>query len=190
MVGQTCKKGETKSICGTGAFILLNTWDEVVKSQHGLLTILAYKLGPDAPTNYALEGSIAIAGAAVQWLRDGLFIIKSASEIEELAIKVDSTGGVYLVRAFNGLFAQWWREDAHGVLIEMTRFTNRSHIARAMLEGICYQVNDVLDSMHKDASHKGDFLLRVDNGAIVNGLLMQIRVQAFCFQYLILLVDQ
>ncbi|CAN0928365.1 Glycerol kinase [Linum grandiflorum] len=175
MVGQACRKGEAKSTYGTGAFILLNTGEEVVKSKHGLLTTLAYKLGPDAPTNYALEGSIAIAGAAVQWLRDSLCIIKSASEIEELALKVDSTGGVYFVPAFNGLFAPWWREDARGVLIGMTRFTNRSHIARAVLEGICFQVNDVLDSMHKDADHKGDFLLRVDGGATVNSLLMQIQ---------------
>ncbi|XP_027123136.1 glycerol kinase [Coffea arabica] len=182
MLGQACRKGEAKSTYGTGAFILLNTGEETIKSNHGLLSTLAYKLGPKAPTNYALEGSIAIAGAAVQWLRDSLGIISSASEIEELASKVDSTGGVYFVPAFNGLFAPWWRDDARGVCIGITRFTNKSHIARAVLESMCFQVKDVLDSMHKDAgdtgetkNEKGEFLLRVDGGATVNNLLMQIQ---------------
>ncbi|WCJ40503.1 Glycerol kinase [Euphorbia peplus] len=180
MLGQACRKGEAKSTYGTGAFILLNTGEEIIKSKHGLLTTLAYKLGPKAPTNYALEGSIAIAGAAVQWLRDSLGIISSASEIEELAKKVDSTGGVYFVPAFNGLFAPWWRDDARGVCIGITRFTNKSHIARAVLESMCFQVKDVLDSMHKDAGEKGEvknakgeFVLRVDGGATANNLLMQ-----------------
>jgi glycerol kinase len=182
MVGQACRKGEAKSTYGTGAFILLNTGEEAIQSNHGLLSTVAFKLGPDAPANYALEGSIAIAGAAVQWLRDGLGIIKSASEIEDLALQVDSTGGVYFVPAFNGLFAPWWRDDARGVCIGITRFTNKSHIARAVLESMCFQVKDVLDSMHKDAgekgevkNEKGEFLLRVDGGATVNNLLMQIQ---------------
>ncbi|XP_010250262.1 PREDICTED: glycerol kinase-like [Nelumbo nucifera] len=182
MLGQACRTGEAKSTYGTGAFILLNTGKEVVKSSHGLLTTLAYKLGPNAPTNYALEGSIAIAGAAVQWLRDGLGIIKSAAEIEELAAQVDNSGGVYFVPAFNGLFAPWWRDDARGVCIGITRFTSKAHIARAVLESMCFQVKDVLDSMHKDAGEKGEakndkgeFLLRVDGGATVNKLLMQIQ---------------
>ncbi|EOA35035.1 hypothetical protein CARUB_v10020141mg [Capsella rubella] len=182
MLGQACKKGEAKSTYGTGAFILLNTGEVAIKSGHGLLTTLAYKLGPQAQTNYALEGSIAIAGAAVQWLRDSLGIIKSASEIEDLAKMVDSTGGVYFVPAFNGLFAPWWREDARGVCIGITRFTNKSHIARAVLESMCFQVKDVLDSMNKDAgekgsldNEKGEFLLRVDGGATANNLLMQIQ---------------
>ncbi|TMW95298.1 hypothetical protein EJD97_009118 [Solanum chilense] len=182
MVGQSCRKGEAKSTYGTGAFILLNTGEEVVKSNHGLLSTVAYKLGPKAPVNYALEGSIAIAGAAVQWLRDSLGIISSASEIEELASKVSSTGGVYFVPAFNGLFAPWWRDDARGICIGITRFTNKSHIARAVLESMCFQVKDVLDSMHKDAgkkdeakSDKTEFLLRVDGGATINNLLMQIQ---------------
>ncbi|KAF2323139.1 hypothetical protein GH714_033607 [Hevea brasiliensis] len=126
------------------------------------------------------EGSIAIAGAAVQWLRDSLGIISSASEIEELAKQVESTGGVYFVPAFNGLFAPWWRDDARGVCIGITRFTNKAHIARAVLESMCFQVKDVLESMHKDAGEKGEhrnakgeFLLRVDGGATVNNLLMQ-----------------
>lgn len=183
MLGQACKKGEAKSTYGTGAFILLNTGEVPIKSGHGLLTTLAYKLGPQAQTNYALEGSIAIAGAAVQWLRDSLGIIKSASEVEDLAAMVDSTGGVYFVPAFNGLFAPWWREDARGVCIGITRFTNKSHIARAVLESMCFQVKDVLDSMNKDAgekgslnNEKGEFLLRVDGGATANNLLMQIQV--------------
>ncbi|KAG8643726.1 hypothetical protein MANES_11G060600v8 [Manihot esculenta] len=182
MLGQACRKGEAKSTYGTGAFILLNTGENVIHSKHGLLTTLAFKLGPKAPTNYALEGSIAIAGAAVQWLRDSLGIISSASEIEELAKQVDSTGGVYFVPAFNGLFAPWWRDDARGVCIGITRFTNKSHIARAVLESMCFQVKDVLDSMHKDAGEKGEnrnakgeFLLRVDGGATVNNLLMQLQ---------------
>ncbi|KAE8709149.1 Glycerol kinase [Hibiscus syriacus] len=182
MVGQACLKGEAKSTYGTGAFIMLNTGNEPVKSNHGLLTTLAFKLGPNAPTNYALEGSIAIAGAAVQWLRDGLGIISSASEIESLASNVNSTGGVYFVPAFNGLFAPWWRDDARGVCIGITRFTSKSHIARAVLESMCFQAKDVLDSMHKDAgekgevkTEKGEFLLRVDGGGTVNNLLMQIQ---------------
>ncbi|KAJ9692745.1 hypothetical protein PVL29_011706 [Vitis rotundifolia] len=195
MLGQACRKGEAKSTYGTGAFILLNTGEEVIESKHGLLTTLAFKLGREAPTNYALEGSIAIAGAAVQWLRDSLGIISTASEIEELAAKVDSSGGVYFVPAFNGLFAPWWRDDARGVCIGITRFTNKSHIARAVLESMCFQVKDVLDSMHKDAgekgevkNEKGEFLLRVDGGATINNLLMQIQVRIFCYsliQYLL-----
>lgn len=178
-----CRKGEAKSTYGTGAFILLNTGEEPCPSTHGLLTTIAFKLGPNAPTNYALEGSIAIAGAAVQWLRDSLGIIRSASEIESLAKEVESSGGVYFVPAFNGLFAPWWRDDARGVCIGITRFTNKAHIARAVLESMCFQVKDVLDSMHKDAgekgevkNEKGEFLLRVDGGATVNNLLMQIQV--------------
>ncbi|GAY61705.1 hypothetical protein CUMW_212120 [Citrus unshiu] len=168
MLGQACKKGEAKSTYGTGAFILMNTGEEVVKSKHGLLSTLAFKLGPKAPTNYALE--------------DSLGIISSASEIEELALQVNSTGGVYFVPAFNGLFAPWWRDDARGVCIGITRFTSKAHIARAVLESMCFQVKDVLDSMQKDAVEKGvikdaksEFLLRVDGGATVNNLLMQIQ---------------
>lgn len=179
MLGQLCLKGQAKSTYGTGAFILLHTGEEIITSSHGLLSTIAYKLGPNAPTNYALEGSIAIAGAAVQWLRDGLGIIQTAAEIEELAQTVVNTGGVYFVPAFNGLFAPWWRDDARGVLIGLTRFTNNGHIARAVLESLCFQVKDVLDSMHKDFGNRGeeksegDFLLRVDGGATVNNLLMQ-----------------
>lgn len=186
MVGQACRKGEAKSTYGTGAFILINTGEEIIHSKNGLLSTLAFKLGPSSPANYALEGSIAIAGAAVQWLRDSLGVIGSASEIETLASKVDSTGGVYFVPAFNGLFAPWWRDDARGVCIGITRFTTKAHIARAVLESMCFQVKDVLDSMHKDAGEKGavinedgEFLLRVDGGATVNNLLLQIQVCNF-----------
>lgn len=192
MLGQLCRKGEAKSTYGTGAFILLNTGDEVVRSSHGLLSTVAYKLGPAAPPNYALEGSIAIAGAAVQWLRDGLGLIRTAAEIEALAAEVENSGGIYFVPAFNGLFAPWWREDARGVCIGITRYTNRGHIARAVLESMAFQVKEVLNSMHKDAGEKreaktrdGEFLLRVDGGATVNNLLMQIQVsivfQSPCF---------
>ncbi|KAG0451399.1 hypothetical protein HPP92_026266 [Vanilla planifolia] len=181
MLGQLCRKGQAKSTYGTGAFILLNTGEDIIQSSHGLLSTLAFKLGPNAPTNYALEGSIAIAGAAVQWLRDGLGIIQTASEIEELAEMVESTGGLYFVPAFNGLFAPWWRDDARGVCVGITRFTNKAHLARAVLESMCFQVNDVLDSMHKDfgkgseSKDNSEFLLRVDGGATVNNLLLQIQ---------------
>lgn len=178
MLGQKCKRGEAKSTYGTGCFILLNTGDDVVTSQHGLLSTIAYKLGPDAPTNYALEGSIAIAGAAVQWLRDGLEIIKSAGETESLAETVPNTGGVYFVPAFNGLFAPHWRDDARGVFVGITRFTNRGHIARATLESMCFQAKEVIQAMQADSKvddEKGGFLLRVDGGATVNNLLMQIQ---------------
>ncbi|XP_027344713.1 glycerol kinase isoform X2 [Abrus precatorius] len=166
MLGQACRKGEAKTTYGTGAFILLNTGEGIIQSTHGLLSTIAFKLGPKAPTNYALEGSVAIAGAAVQWLRDSLEIISSAPEIEALALQVESTGGVYFVPAFNGLFAPWWRDDARGVCIGITRFTSKAHIARAVLESMCFQVKDVLDSMHKDSGEseakKKEFLLRVD----------------------------
>lgn len=187
MLGQLCQEGEAKSTYGTGAFILLNTGQKIIRSSHGLLTTLAYKLGPTSAVNYALEGSIAIAGAAVQWLRDGLGIIRSAAEIEDLASTVENTGGVYFVPAFSGLFAPWWRDDARGVCIGITRFTNKGHIARAVLESMCFQVKDVLDSMHKDAGKVGeetkdkDFLLRVDGGATVNTLMMQIQVYIISF---------
>ncbi|WOL15483.1 hypothetical protein Cni_G24264 [Canna indica] len=179
MLGQLCQKGEAKCTYGTGAFILLHTGEDIASSKHGLLTTLAYKLGPEAATNYAMEGSIAIAGAAVMWLRDGIGMIDTAAEIEEMAEMVENSGGVYFVPAFNGLYAPWWREDARGVCVGITRFTNKGHLARAVLDSMCFQVNDVLASMHKDAGEmkkeEGEFLLRVDGGATVNNLLMQIQ---------------
>ncbi|XP_020970322.1 glycerol kinase-like [Arachis ipaensis] len=174
MLGQVCRKGEAKSTYGTGAFILLNTGDKVIKSNHGLLSTIAYKLGSKAQTNYALEGSVAIAGAAVQWLRDNLGIISSASDIEAMASQVENTGGVYFVPAFNGLFAPWWRDNARGIVIGITRYTTKAHIARAVLESMCFQVKDVVDSMQKDyGNDKNDGVLRVDGGATINNLLMQ-----------------
>ncbi|KAH7278937.1 hypothetical protein KP509_38G065200 [Ceratopteris richardii] len=186
MLGQKCKKGEAKSTYGTGCFILLNTGEDIVTSQHGLLTTIAFKLGPNAPTNYALEGSIAIAGAAVQWLRDSLCLIRTASEIEGLAESVPNSGGVYFVPAFNGLFAPHWRDDARGVLVGITRFTNRGHIARATLESMCFQAKEVLQAMHADANldNSEQFLLRVDGGAAVNNLLMQIQADILGTQVL------
>jgi len=145
------------------------------------LSTVAFKLGPNAPTTYALEGSIAIAGAAVQWLRDSLGVIQSASEIEDLARSVENTGGVYFVPAFNGLFAPWWRDDARGVCIGISRYTTKAHIARAVLESMCFQVKEILNSMSIDvkqdekSEENKQFLLRVDGGAAVNNLLMQIQ---------------
>ncbi|XP_074574679.1 glycerol kinase-like [Curcuma longa] len=180
MLGQACRKWEGKCTYSTGAFILLNTGEHIVKSPHGLLTTVAYKLGPEAAADYALEGSIAVAGAAVQWLRDALGIIRTAAEVEAMAELVENSGGVHFVPAFNGLLAPWWRDDARGVCMGITRFTNRGHIARAVLESICFQVNDVLTSMRKDAQANGytderKLVLRVDGIATLNNLLMQIQ---------------
>eukprot|EP00249_Psilotum_nudum_P017233 c26224_g1_i1 orf=248-1810(-) len=181
MLGQLCKIGQAKSTYGTGCFILLNTGENIVNSKHGLLSTIAFKLGSKARTNYALEGSIAIAGAAVQWLRDSLGIINTANDIEDLAKTVENTGGVYFVPAFNGLFAPWWRDDARGVCVGLTQFTNKGHIARAILESMCFQAKEVIDAMHSDAGNahhidaNEEFLLRVDGGATVNNLLMQIQ---------------
>ncbi|KAJ7560200.1 hypothetical protein O6H91_04G118300 [Diphasiastrum complanatum] len=176
-LGQKCKRGQAKSTYGTGCFIVLNTGETIVPSNHGLLTTISFKLGPEAPTQYALEGSIAIAGAAVQWLRDSLGIIKTAGEIEELANSVENTGGLYFVPAFNGLFAPWWKDDARGVMVGISRFTTKAHIARAVLESLCFQAKDVLTSMHSDASTNTDdnFVLRVDGGAAANNLLLQLQ---------------
>ncbi|HIC88737.1 MAG TPA: glycerol kinase GlpK, partial [Anaerolineae bacterium] len=171
LVGQTCfGVGEAKNTYGTGCFMLLNTGSEIVPSQHGLLTTVAYGIGEQ--TTYALEGSIAITGAAVQWLRDNLGIIKSAAESEELAQSVTDTGGVYFVPAFSGLFAPYWRDDARGLIIGLTRYTTKAHIVRATLEAICYQTREVLDAMHAD-SGVALTTLKVDGGAVVNNFLMQ-----------------
>ncbi|KAL2633777.1 hypothetical protein R1flu_005256 [Riccia fluitans] len=180
-LGQQCKEGEAKSTYGTGCFILLNTGDEIIPSSHGLLTTIGFKLGPNAPTNYALEGSIAIAGAAVQWLRDNLEIISKASESETLAASVENTGGLYFVPAFGGLFAPWWRDDARGVLVGISRYTTKAHIARATLESMCFQARAVLTAMRADMKSRlqgvadEEFLLRVDGGASANNLLMQLQ---------------
>lgn len=173
-VGQTCfSPGDAKNTYGTGCFLILNTGEEVVYSSNGLLTTVCYQLGSSDPV-YALEGSVAMAGATVQWLRDELKLIRSASETEEIAGSVDDAGGCYLVPAFSGLFAPHWRSDARGVIVGLTRYVNRAHIVRAALESICYQTREVLDAMEADS---GVPLrqLKVDGGATTNNLLMQMQ---------------
>jgi glycerol kinase len=177
LVGQAClDPGDAKNTYGTGCFLLLNTGATIVPSTSGLLTTVAYRLG-DGPAHYALEGSVAIAGALVQWLRDNLGLIRSADEIEALARTVDDNGGVWFVPAFSGLYAPHWRSDARGVIVGLTRYANRGHIARAALEATAWQTREVLDAMHADA---GVALtsLRVDGGMVVNELLMQIQADA------------
>jgi len=172
LFGQTCfNVGEAKNTYGTGCFMLLNTGTEPVTSQNGLLTTVAYQVG-SSPAVYALEGSIAIAGALVQWLRDNLEIIESAPEVEALARSVDDNGGVYFVPAFSGLFAPHWRSDARGVIAGLTRFATRGHVARAALEATAFQTREVLDAMDLDSGV--DLMsLKVDGGMVFNELLMQ-----------------
>jgi glycerol kinase len=151
MVGQVClSEAEAKNTYGTGNFLLLNTGEKLCRSANGLLSTVCFQFG-DAPPVYALEGSIAVTGSAVQWLRDQLKIINDASEIETLASQVDSAAQVYFVPAFSGLFAPYWRSDARGVIVGLSRFHTREHIARATLEAICYQSRDVMEAMEKDA---------------------------------------
>lgn len=171
--GQACfAAGEAKNTYGTGAFLLLNTGAVPVASEHGLLTTVLWQLGPDEPPAYALEGSVFVAGAAVQWLRDGLRAIGASGEVERLAAGVEDTGGVYLVPAFVGLGAPHWDPDARGALLGLTRGTGLPEIARATIESIAYQVRDVLDAMDADAD-SGLRALRVDGGAAVNDTLLQ-----------------
>jgi len=172
LVGQTCySPGEAKNTYGTGCFMLLNTGTKVVPSTSGLLTTVGYRMG-DEPTVYCLEGSIAITGALVQWLRDNLKIISSAPEVEALAKTVDDNGGIYFVPAFSGLFAPHWRSDARGAIVGLTRFVNRGHIARATLEATAYQTREVLDAMERDSGVKLT-ALKVDGGMVQNDMLMQ-----------------
>ena len=173
-VGQTCfSVGEAKNTYGTGCFMLLNTGEQIVHSRNGLITTVCYKMG-NSPAVYALEGSIAMAGATIQWLRDSLKLINHASETEEIARSVDDAGGCYLVPAFSGLFAPYWRSDARGVLVGLTRYVNRAHIVRAALESICYQTREVLDAMNADSGVPLT-RLKVDGGATVNNFLMQLQ---------------
>jgi glycerol kinase len=172
LVGQTCYNiGEAKNTYGTGCFMLLNTGPKPVTSTSGLLTTLAYKLGTQ-PAVYALEGSIAITGALVQWLRDNLGLISHSAEVEDLARSVSDNGGIYFVPAFSGLFAPYWRSDARGAIVGLTRYINKGHLARAALESTAYQTREVLDAMRKDS---GVMLkaLKVDGGMVYNELLMQ-----------------
>lgn len=171
-VGQACfSPGEAKNTYGTGCFMILNTGTELVPSKSGLLTTTCYKFGNE-PTVYALEGSIAITGALVQWLRDNLKLIDSAPEIENLAKTVDDNGGIYFVPAFSGLFAPYWRSDARGAIVGLTRYVNRGHFARATLEATAYQTREVLDAMNAD-SGVDLTALKVDGGMVYNDLLMQ-----------------
>ncbi|MBA2639264.1 MAG: glycerol kinase GlpK [Nocardioidaceae bacterium] len=171
-VGQVCfATGEAKNTYGTGNFMLLNTGTELVRSEAGLLTTVCYKFG-DEDTVYALEGSIAVTGSAVQWLRDQLGIIKTAEDSETLAKEVDDNGGVYFVPAFSGLFAPYWRSDARGAIVGLSRFNTSAHLARATLESICYQGRDVVEAMAKDSGVDLD-VLKVDGGVTANDLCMQ-----------------
>jgi glycerol kinase len=172
LVGQTCfAVGEAKNTYGTGCFLLLNTGIEPVASRHGMLTTVAYQMRGQKPV-YCLEGAIAIAGALVQWLRDNLGFIQQAAEIEPLARSVADNGGAYIVPAFSGLFAPYWRSDARGVIVGLTRYINRNHIARAVLEAVAYQTLDVVEAMRKDSGVTLS-TLRVDGGMVANELLMQ-----------------
>jgi glycerol kinase len=172
LVGQTCfEPGESKNTYGTGCFMLLNTGSTAVQSTSGLLTTVGYQLG-DAAAVYTLEGSVAIAGALVQWLRDNLGLIKGSGEIEALARSVPDNGGVYFVPAFSGLFAPYWRSDARGTIVGLSGHSDRAHIARAALEATAYQTRDVMEAMERDSGVKL-LKLRVDGGMAVNELLMQ-----------------
>ncbi|MGN6598318.1 MAG: glycerol kinase GlpK [Actinomycetales bacterium] len=173
-VGQVCfSPGEAKNTYGTGNFMLLNTGNEVVRSKNGLLTTVCYKFGDDAPV-YALEGSIAVTGSAVQWLRDQLGIISGASQSESLARQVEDNGGIYFVPAFSGLFAPYWRSDARGAIVGLSRFNTNAHLARATLESICYQSRDVSEAMEQDSGVHLD-VLKVDGGVTANDLCMQLQ---------------
>jgi glycerol kinase len=170
--GQTCfAPGEAKNTYGTGNFMLLNTGEEATPSKNGLLTTLGYKIG-ERPAVYALEGAIAITGSLVQWLRDNLGIITSAPEIEPLARQVEDNGGAYFVPAFSGLFAPYWRSDARGAIVGLTRYVNKGHLARAVLEATAYQTREVLDAMNADSGVPLT-ALKVDGGMVQNDLLMQ-----------------
>jgi glycerol kinase len=178
-LGQRCDVGEAKNTYGTGCFMILNTGSTVVRSKNGLLTTMAWQLGGvDKLPVYALEGSVAIGGAVVHWLRDNLGLIAKASDIEDLASGVKDAAGVSFVPAFSGLFAPRWREDARGVIVGLTQYVNKGHIARAALDAIAFQSRDVLDAMRQDIAESTShqlITLKVDGGASANNLLMQIQ---------------
>jgi len=174
MVGQVClEPGQAKNTYGTGNFLLLNTGENIVRSRNGLLTTVCYRFG-DAKPVYALEGSIAVTGSAVQWLRDQLGIISGAAQSEALARQVSDNGGVYFVPAFSGLFAPYWRSDARGAIVGLSRYNTNAHLARATLEAICYQSRDVVDAMEADSGVHLE-VLKVDGGITANDLCMQIQ---------------
>jgi glycerol kinase len=172
LVGQTCFGiGEAKNTYGTGCFMLLNTGQQAVRSTSGLLTTLAYKIAREPPV-YALEGSIAIAGALVQWLRDNLGFFESSRQVEDCASQVSDSGGIYIVPAFSGLFAPYWQSDARGVIVGLTRFINKNHICRAALEATAFQTREILDAMERDSGIQLT-ALKVDGGMVYNELLLQ-----------------
>ena len=172
LVGQTCfKPGEAKNTYGTGCFVLLNTGGRPVHSKYGLLTTLAYKIGQQ-PACYALEGAVAITGALVQWIRDNFGLVQKSAEIETLARTVEDNGGVYFVPAFSGLFAPYWKAEARGVIAGLTRYANKGHLARAVLEATAFQTCEVVEAMEKDSGIRLD-VLRTDGGMVENELLMQ-----------------
>ncbi|XP_064616632.1 glycerol kinase 3-like isoform X2 [Liolophura sinensis] len=175
LVGQSCfKQGQAKNTYGTGCFLLYNTGTQPVESNTGLLTTIGYQLGKDKPVVYALEGAIAIAGAAVQWLRDNLGIINTSAEIETLAATVDSCGDCYFVPAFSGLFCPYWQFDARGIICGLSQYTNKAHIARAALEAVCFQTRELLEAMNKDSGIPMKSM-KVDGGMTQNDLLMQLQ---------------
>ena len=172
LVGQTCfEPGMAKNTYGTGCFLVMNTGTELKMSENGLLTTIAYKFGKE-PVQYALEGSVAVTGALVQWVRDNMGLIKKSSDIEKLAQTVEDNGGAYFVPAFSGLYAPYWRNDARGVIVGLTRYVNKGHIARAVLEATAYQTLDVVNAMEQDSGIKLSSL-RVDGGMVMNQLLMK-----------------
>ncbi|KAL3149273.1 hypothetical protein ABBQ32_002090 [Trebouxia sp. C0010 RCD-2024] len=178
LLGQRCKPQQAKNTYGTGCFLLLNTGEEPQESKHGLLTTIGYQLGPKEAPQYALEGSIAIGGAGVSWLRDQMGLINSAEESEAVASSVRDTAGVYFVPAFGGLLAPHWQGDARGVIVGLTSYTNKAHVVRALLQAICWQAREVMDAMQKDADFSQVQLLKVDGGASNNNLLMQMQADA------------
>ena len=172
LFGQACfEQGDAKNTYGTGCFLLMNTGHQIQSSAHGLLSTVAYQLGNALPV-YALEGSVAVTGSLIQWLRDNLGMIQSAAEVEALARTVDDAAGIYIVPAFSGLFAPYWRADARGVIVGLTRYVNKGHFARAALEATAYQTREILDAMKIDIGH-GLTRLQVDGGMVVNDTLMQ-----------------
>jgi glycerol kinase len=172
LVGQTCfYPGEAKNTYGTGCFLLMNTGRDPIASRCGLLTTVAFQL-KGQPPNYALEGSVAISGALVQWIRDNLGLIHQSSEIEALARTVEDNGGIYFVPAFSGLYAPYWKHNARGVIAGLTRYTNKGHLARAALEATAFQTAEVVEAMERDAGIPVS-VLRTDGGMVQNELLMQ-----------------
>jgi glycerol kinase len=172
LVGQTCfRSGEAKNTYGTGCFLLMNTGEKPVQSKFGLLTTVAYRLAKE-PAAYALEGSIAITGALVQWIRDNFGLIGKSADIESLAGTVKDNGGVYFVPAFSGLYAPYWKSNARGIIAGLTRYTNKGHLARAVLEATAFQTREVVEAMEKDSGIELD-VLRTDGGMVEDELLMQ-----------------